>query len=64
MEDDGIFIVHLIHFTAIWSILQPFGLFCGHLVYVFCGHLVYFMVIWYIFPRVLYREKSGNAVTS
>jgi hypothetical protein len=39
---------------VIWSILRPFG--------IFCGHLVYFIVIWYIFPRfgMLYQEKSGN----
>jgi hypothetical protein len=45
---------------AIWYILWPFGIFCGHLVYfmaiwyilwpfgIFYGHLVYFMAIWYI----------------
>jgi hypothetical protein len=33
-------------FTAIWYILWPFDIFCGHLVY-FCGHLVYFVTIWY-----------------
>jgi hypothetical protein len=39
---------------AIWSVLQPFG--------IFCGHLEHFMVIWYIFPRfgMLHQEKSGN----
>jgi hypothetical protein len=31
---------HLVYFTAIWSILRPFGL--------FYGHLVYFTAIWYI----------------
>jgi hypothetical protein len=38
----------------IWSILQPFD--------TFYGHLVYFEVIWYIFTRVgiLYQEKSGK----
>jgi hypothetical protein len=64
----------LVYFVAIWSILRPDGIFCGHLVYfvaiwyilrpygIFCGHLVYFMVIWHIFPRfgMLYQEKSGN----
>jgi hypothetical protein len=34
MEDAVIFYLH-------WSILQPFG--------IFYGHLVYFVVIWYIF---------------
>jgi hypothetical protein len=38
MEDVGI-----MYYMAIWSILRPFG--------IFCGHLVYFMVIWYIFSR-------------
>jgi hypothetical protein len=38
MEDGGI-----MYYMAIWSILRPFG--------IFCGHLVYFMVIWYIFSR-------------
>jgi hypothetical protein len=41
-------------FRAILSILQPNG--------IFYGHLVHFAVIRYIFPRfgMLYREKSGN----
>jgi hypothetical protein len=58
-----------------WSMLWPFGLFYGHLVYIFYGHLVYFMAIWYIlwpfgisygyfklFPLfgMLYQDKSGN----
>jgi hypothetical protein len=30
--------------VAIWSILRPFGL--------FCGHLVYFVAIWYILRTV------------
>jgi hypothetical protein len=44
----------LVYYMVIWSILQLFG--------IFCGHLVYFMVIWFIFPRfgTLYQEKSGN----
>jgi hypothetical protein len=39
---------------TIGSYLQPFGR--------FCGHLIYFMVIWHIFSRIgmLYKEKSGN----
>jgi hypothetical protein len=48
--------------TAIWSnlshflsILRPFGIFCGYLVYVFYGNLVYF-------PRfgMVYQGTSGN----
>jgi hypothetical protein len=45
---------------AIWSILRPLEIFCGHLVYfwsfgIFFGHLVHF-------PHfgILYEEKSGN----
>jgi hypothetical protein len=67
----------LVYFTAIWYILQPFG--------IFYSHLVYFTAIWYIlqpfgifyshfgifygslinFARVgtLYHEKSGNPVS-
>jgi hypothetical protein len=49
MENLGTFYDHLVYFTAIVSILWPFGIFCGHLVY---------------FPRfgILYQEKSGNPV--
>jgi hypothetical protein len=38
---------------AIWYILQPYG--------IFYGHLVYLLVIWYIFYRfgMLWQEKSG-----
>jgi hypothetical protein len=35
MENDGIFYVHLVNFTAIGNILWPFGVFCGHLVLFF-----------------------------
>jgi hypothetical protein len=44
----------LVYFMAIWYIVWPFG--------IFCGHSVYFMVTWYVFPRfgMLYHEKSGN----
>jgi hypothetical protein len=30
----------LVYFMSIWSILLPFG--------IFCGHLIYFVVVWYI----------------
>jgi hypothetical protein len=33
----------LVYFMAIWCILLPFG--------IFCGHLEYYIVVWYIFPR-------------
>jgi hypothetical protein len=44
----------LVYIKTSWSILRPFG--------IFLGHLVYFMVIWYTFSRfgTLYQEKSGN----
>jgi hypothetical protein len=50
MEDIGIFM-------AIWSLLRPFR--------IFYGLLVYFMVIWYTYLfssrfDMLYQEKSGN----
>jgi hypothetical protein len=35
----------LVYLVAIWLILSPFG--------IFCGHLVRFVVIWYIFPRFI-----------
>jgi hypothetical protein len=40
---------------TIWSILLPFGIFCGNLVH-FYGHLVYFCSRF----GMLYKEKSGN----
>jgi hypothetical protein len=47
MEDAGKFYGYLSNFPAVWYILCPLGIFCGHLVY---------------FPRlgILYHEKSGN----
>jgi hypothetical protein len=50
MEDDGIFYVHLVHFTVFCYILWIFGIVRGILVY---------------FPRfgILNREKSGNPAT-
>jgi hypothetical protein len=50
----------LVYFMTIWSILPPFGIYCGYLVYfiviryilllcvIFYCYLVYFIVIWYI----------------
>jgi hypothetical protein len=54
MEDVGRFNRHLVYFTAIWSILRPFGL--------FYGRLVYFTAIWCTFSifGMLYQEKSGK----
>jgi hypothetical protein len=46
----------LVYFSAIWHIFGPFGIFCGHLVYlwpfgIFCGPLVHLIAIWYIIGR-------------
>jgi hypothetical protein len=40
MEDVGILNGHLVYFMAIWSILWPFGLFCGYLLRVLFPILV------------------------
>jgi hypothetical protein len=54
----------LIYFTAIRSILLPFGIHSLWPFGVVSGHLVYFMVIWYVgmFSRfgMLHQEKSGD----
>jgi hypothetical protein len=42
MEDAG-------YCIAIWSIFLPFGIFCGHLVYVFPP-------VWYIVPRKIWQS--------
>jgi hypothetical protein len=44
-------------FLDLWSVLRPFG--------IFNGHLVYFGFVWYIFSRfgMLYQEKSGKPWT-
>jgi hypothetical protein len=44
-----IFCGYLAYFVAIWHILRPFGIFCGHLVYLY---LLYFPPFWYVVPRV------------
>jgi hypothetical protein len=43
----------LIYFIAVWSILRPFGI-C-------CGHLVYSLVIWYTFPVLVYCTNKNLA---
>jgi hypothetical protein len=45
----------LVNFMVICNILQPFGIFYGHLA-------IYVETIWYIFPLfgILHHEKSGN----
>jgi hypothetical protein len=49
----------LVYFTAIWSILRPFSIFCGHSVFlwpfgIFYSYLFFFL-FWHVVPR-----KSGN----
>jgi hypothetical protein len=47
----------LVYFMAIWSILRPFGIFCGHLVcYIWYGHLVYFSRFCLLYQRHRYLE--------
>jgi hypothetical protein len=43
----------LVHFMAIWSILQPFGFFTA--IWYFCGHLIYFSCF-----GMLDQEKSAG----
>jgi hypothetical protein len=42
-----------------WNILWPFCLFHGHLVGILYGHLVYLLLIWYIFPILVYCTKKN-----
>jgi hypothetical protein len=41
LEDVGLGYGHLVHFTASWSILWPFCIFAGHLVYFFHFGMLY-----------------------
>jgi hypothetical protein len=60
-----IFCGRLVYFVAIWHILWPFGIFCGHLEYI---TLVLWDILWPFgifygsFPSfgILYQEKSGK----
>jgi hypothetical protein len=47
MENLGIFNARLVYFTAIGNILWPFG--------IFCGHLVYISLFWYFVPRKIWQ---------
>jgi hypothetical protein len=47
MEDAAIFNYHLIHLTAIWYYMWPFG--------IFYSHLVYFFTSWYVAPRKIWQ---------
>jgi hypothetical protein len=44
----------LVNFTAIRSILLPFRIFYGHLVY-FVGTLLYVFPFWYVVPRKIWQ---------
>jgi hypothetical protein len=44
----------LVCFMGIWYILRPFDL--------FFGHLVDFVLIWYIFPPLVYCAKKNLAI--
>jgi hypothetical protein len=69
MEDVGMYL----YFMVIWSILRPldihilwpFGIFCGNLVYfVVIWYMLWpfgtFMVVWYIYGRLLYYSRFGK----
>jgi hypothetical protein len=43
----------IVYFVDIWSILRPFD--------ILFGHLVYFVVIWYIFPLLVNCTKINLA---
>jgi hypothetical protein len=43
----GIFYDHWVNFAATGSILWPF--------FIFCGHLVYFSPFWYLVPRKIWQ---------
>jgi hypothetical protein len=48
MEDVGVFL-------DIWSILQPFG--------ILKGHLVYFPLIWYVVPRKIWQPWNRPLIS-
>jgi hypothetical protein len=56
--DVGIFYGHLVYFTAIWSILRPFGICILWPLSIFSGYSVYFSLF-----GMLHQEKSGNPVS-
>jgi hypothetical protein len=47
MEDVVEFFCHLANFPAVWYILWPFG--------IVCGHLVYFPPFLYVAPRKIWQ---------
>jgi hypothetical protein len=52
MENFVIFYHHLVYFRAIGSILWPYG--------IFCGNLVYFSPFCYFGPRKIWQPWSGS----
>jgi hypothetical protein len=47
MEDVGLYLGHVVYFTAIWYIVWPFSVFYGYLVNVF--------PFWYVVPRNIWQ---------
>jgi hypothetical protein len=47
MKNLGTFYYHLVYFMAIGNMLWPFGIFCGHLVYLY--------PFWYFVPRKIWQ---------
>jgi hypothetical protein len=45
----------LVYFTAIWSILRLFGIFCGHLEYFMVMYLLYFPPFWYVLQSEIWQ---------
>jgi hypothetical protein len=51
----------VVYFTTIWKILWPFGIHNSWPFGIVCGHLVYCVVIWYIFPALVYCTNINLA---
>jgi hypothetical protein len=43
------------HFLAIWSVLRPVVVFCGHLVHIYFPAFVYFFLFLYGVPRKIWQ---------
>jgi hypothetical protein len=52
-ENLGIFYDHLVYFAAIGTILWPFG--------IFCGTLVYFSPFWYFGPTLIHEQGDETS---
>jgi hypothetical protein len=46
----------LVNFSAVWSVLQPFVMFCGHSVWLFG----IFFLFWYVVPRKIWQPCSHS----